>query len=360
MKCTQENWDEIKPILKKNSIEIINITSFSNDTYLVNNFSGDELVTNVAEYTKNRHGIKVYEEWDKDVFLEACGIKIKYTIEDLRNGKCALINDGTLEELSTVINAAFPEDSSSVEVWGSFKYYSKSFLSDDEGIWRCSNTITLPVQSVKDFIIEKEFTLPEKWCVKVTEENKDIIHRWKLDNTKCIFTTPGHYVEYDGKWGSTSDYTEITFEQFKSHVLKQKTNMTQQLTLGQLKDLYNQSSCSDWQSRIKSYISDNILARDYELINIKDEDIAYARKNATAAQLGMLKDAGIKFEAKCPYKDGDLLWVRGNDGKWVLRYSNGTLDDCGQAICYNFQIKSIGDTTSWGKHKLANIELPND
>lgn len=40
MKCNKENWDEIKPILKENSIEIHNITPFPDNTYLVNNFSG--------------------------------------------------------------------------------------------------------------------------------------------------------------------------------------------------------------------------------------------------------------------------------------------------------------------------------
>ena len=35
---------------------------------------------------------------------------MKYTIEDLRNGDCAVINDGTKEELQKVLNLAFPDD----------------------------------------------------------------------------------------------------------------------------------------------------------------------------------------------------------------------------------------------------------
>jgi hypothetical protein len=269
-----------------------------------------------------------------------------------------------------------------------------------------------------------DFMLPEKWTVKVTEENKDVIHRWKLDNTRCLsFTSVGHYVDSEGTWsrGVRSKYTEITYGQFLTHVLKQTTSMVQKLTLGQLKDLHNESGCSDWRNRIVAIINDNVLTKDDSLITIKDEDIKYARQNASESQLKLLKAAGIKFEqkykegdwvtftkdwagcflkgdvkqltlsdlgdlhvnksmaygiedlstyfrpateeeiakARCPYKDGDLLWVK-NFNNWELRYSNGNLDKEGKmAICYNGQQKS-GPASPWTKHKLANIELPND
>jgi len=73
---------------------------------------------------------------------------MNYTIDDLTNGKCAVINDGTLEELQKVLKLAFPIDRSPVE--GCDKYY---FALDNKGIWTSVfEHINLPTQSVKDFL----------------------------------------------------------------------------------------------------------------------------------------------------------------------------------------------------------------
>lgn len=276
-----------------------------------------------------------------------------------------------------------------------------------------------------------DFVLPEKWCLKITEENKKTLIRWRdsrIEHSKYISNSPFRHLKglrpgycYSNK--PEESYVEITYKQFLIHVLKQDNMQIQKLTLGQLKDLYNESGCSDWRNRIVAIINDNVLAKDDSLITIKDEDITYARQNASESQLKLLKAAGIKFEdekkykegdwvtftkdwagcflkgdvkqltlsdlgdlhvnksmvygiedlstyfrpateeeiakARCPYKDGDLLWVK-NFNNWELRYSNGNLDKEGKmAICYNGQQKS-GPASPWTKHKLANIELPND
>lgn len=72
----------------------------------------------------------------------------KFTIADLRNGKVAVINDGTLEELREVLRLAFPIDRATVEGWD--KYY---YALDNKGIWTSEiEKTTLPTQSVKDFL----------------------------------------------------------------------------------------------------------------------------------------------------------------------------------------------------------------
>src|SRR5690606_38919074 len=78
---------------------------------------------------------------------------MKYTIEDLRNGKCAVKNDGTVEELNEVLRLAFPSDKSVIE--GANKYY---YASSNKGEWRGSyySSNDLPVQSVKDFLDRRE------------------------------------------------------------------------------------------------------------------------------------------------------------------------------------------------------------
>jgi hypothetical protein len=72
----------------------------------------------------------------------------KFTVEDLREGKCAAINDGTLEELNKVLKIAWPDD---VIAQGNAKFYEKGNIG-----WACSNGTSLPAQSVKDFL---EWTL---------------------------------------------------------------------------------------------------------------------------------------------------------------------------------------------------------
>lgn len=69
-----------------------------------------------------------------------------YTIKDLKEGRVAVINDGTLGELKEVIKAAFPEDALSPS--GSTCYY----FADNTKEWYPSDKTDLPTQSVKLFI----------------------------------------------------------------------------------------------------------------------------------------------------------------------------------------------------------------
>ena len=75
---------------------------------------------------------------------------MKYTIEDLAEGRCAVINDGTLDELREVLRRAFPKDN--YETFGFFKYHYRSTFDCDQ--WDSSYNTVLPTQSVKDFLEE--------------------------------------------------------------------------------------------------------------------------------------------------------------------------------------------------------------
>lgn len=73
---------------------------------------------------------------------------------------------------------------------------------------------------------EKEFVLPEKWCIKISKENIGICQKHNVLNKYYNYDyTIGAY--YGNKMGG--DYkipentTEITFEQFKKYVLKEET-----------------------------------------------------------------------------------------------------------------------------------------
>lgn len=62
-------------------------------------------------------------------------------------------------------------------------------------------------------------------------------------------------------------------------------------------------------------------------------------------------------KASCPYKDGELIWVKTN-GVWILRYSNGKITSSGDAEVYYNQLKG-GSVTRWPIHRKAEgITLP--
>lgn len=73
----------------------------------------------------------------------------------------------------------------------------------------------------------QEFVLPEKWCVALTKENAKVLGRWRKAGYCGVLKeeNPHGYIYSNiGEWVQTrrTDYTEITFEQFKEHVLKEK------------------------------------------------------------------------------------------------------------------------------------------
>jgi len=73
MKCTQEEFDSIK-----DRIETSNIESFVKYPYICNfYYNKKELVTNTGIPCKLNESHEVYETFDANIFLEACGIEIE-------------------------------------------------------------------------------------------------------------------------------------------------------------------------------------------------------------------------------------------------------------------------------------------
>ena len=233
MRCNTSQYKKIKPILLQNGFIEEEISSFEIDPYLVNNRWGH--FKKLCNYSNgNNYDRTVFEEWDEDIFLEYCGIK-----------------------------------------------------------WQ----------------------LPEKWCVKITEENAVILgefyakHSFEGYKQKIPNVYVGKYVtshnafSHDSLFSkcpgsnfcidSPTYFKEISFEQFQTYVLKQKPNTMQTLTLGQLKDLYTVSDCSKWQSKIGSYLGDNLLKKDDFKIEIKSEDIQLLLKEGTLAQQNAVEKLGI-------------------------------------------------------------------
>jgi len=68
-----------------------------------------------------------------------------YTIEDLRKGRCAVVNDGTLDELNRVLLTAFPNE---LPTAGSFEYY----YGNGDSWYYHDEPCPIPTQSVEEFL----------------------------------------------------------------------------------------------------------------------------------------------------------------------------------------------------------------
>lgn len=74
MRCTQEQFEEIRPILEANGCNVSDIHPFYAVPYLIN-FRFDE-INNITNYDLPKPNSKVYEIWNAEIFLKACGIKV--------------------------------------------------------------------------------------------------------------------------------------------------------------------------------------------------------------------------------------------------------------------------------------------
>jgi hypothetical protein len=93
----------------------------------------------------------------------------KKLIKQLSDGKIAVKNDGTIDELNEILKEAFPsDDSQSIGIWD---YY---YGVEKEHYWGCDSSTTLPTYSVKDFFTdgEQEKTFPRVMLVS-NENNKN-------------------------------------------------------------------------------------------------------------------------------------------------------------------------------------------
>lgn len=107
MKCTQEQFDAVKPKLK--GLEIGDIKPFTDCKYLVNNLGGEsKVISNFRDYAKICFDREVHEEWNEEVFLKACGIEA----ETLQEKEQRLLN-----ELNEVKQQIEEENKIKVDDW---------------------------------------------------------------------------------------------------------------------------------------------------------------------------------------------------------------------------------------------------
>lgn len=184
----------------------------------------------------------------------------------------------------------------------SYRYYGYDGNKFYEGT-NCYNSITTfennPVEiPIDDFIrLTTVFVLPEKWCIKVTEENESFLKETDgvLFPKGYNYTIGGYYSHLLGRIVIPGDYTEISLEQFKKYVLKEKTGMEKTTVRVEFVKEAHQEACEEWKAKIEAEFpeifskfysigqrfiragEEYILSRDKELniimVNLKSGDI---------------------------------------------------------------------------------------
>ena len=123
MKCNQEQFEDVKPLLERGGCVITSVDNFNYYDYLTNNYTGNK--NDISNLNKKYIDIvkrDIYHEWDKKIFLNACGIE---WVEEPTNplDELPIIGDGVLMQVS--------EDE---QVWYKrivFAKYDKYFLAHD-------------------------------------------------------------------------------------------------------------------------------------------------------------------------------------------------------------------------------------
>lgn len=158
-----------------------------------------------------------------------------------------------------------------------------------------------------DLIKKDTFVLPKYWRLKITPKNKAIVNEWKIKQkyNDDLFEYPEYtHVNSDGGGVISTDFEKenfITFEQFKTHVLKENT-MEKEIVEYKLK----------FAEYIKAANAITGTSADYTKHGFIPESAAYKK----------LKEAGVLdlwFEpVYAPkFKVGDWVFVKYHNGNGV-------------------------------------------
>lgn len=300
----------------------------------------------------------------------------KYTIQDITNGNCAVINDGSLEELKLVLRLASPDYVVADNIRGSERVY---WMYDNAKYWTCNNHTSLPTQSVKEFLKEpieitdvkqlrvgdriKILKRPESWADEMNE-NFPLDLKFPFELTiqqlkeiKCqainnyIAMTCGFY-----GWDLNS-IVEAGCLLLPEGINTTTTNKIRTITSVQAQSIIK-IACKDWKNiLIEKWGRQIALGEDIE---IEESFYKEMRKACTTAQHELF-DTIFGTLRVCPYSQGELIFVKFNNNlTWELRYATGTLDDDGNVEVFINQYK-VGLKTTVIKHYPAppNLRLPD-
>jgi hypothetical protein len=130
--------------------------------------------------------------------------------------------------------------------------------------------VNITLSELEGILKGDTFTLPEMWCIEVTDENIDVLGKWRSDGTLLnrhigwYLHTPMNNSNGYNKVSKDNDYTEITFEQFKTYVLKQNNMNTNTISRTDLGKIHN-IACNTWKTKLEKLGSRNPFSGTIEL-----------------------------------------------------------------------------------------------
>ena len=177
------------------------------------------------------------------------------------------------------------------------------------------------VLTIEEFVEMTEgFVLPEKWCIKRNKENDkivtDFINNYS-ESKHCYldYNPKNPYLHYTKGVSSNckpwNNYTEITFEQFKKHVLKTEETM-RTITHTQAQSIID-IACRELKYRLFELWGKDIVMK--KSIGISDTYYQAMRKACTSEQNQLFDE--IFGSDKPTFKIGDWVYAeRRSDDDW--------------------------------------------
>lgn len=139
---------------------------------------------------------------------------------------------------------------------------------------------------------------------------------------------------------------------------KNKTTMDRfpfKLSAANAKRIHS-AACDAWKRRLASEWGPGLLTDDFVMIT--EDKYKEMREACTDDQNVLFDDIFGRDEEACPYKDGELIFVKDDDDDgWQLRYATGRMNGK-LVVTYGFQKKS-GFVVNWKYHAPApGVKLP--
>jgi len=242
MRCTEKQFDELKPILKKYDVSYQNnhINNISKiGWYLTNDYNGNKIVSATGCRFTNR---ELIETFNADLFLQCCGIELEETFT-LTKSEIIENKDKTLKEMFKDVFEVELE----VGKWykhkeleyffcfnGSYEHYSQyGFtrvgwsinISSDK--CHLHNFIPATEEEVETALLnecKKMYKGNEIKCLYGSDEpvNKDF-NKWSFDlNSNKMHTQPdcmgGKLVFDNGKWATIIEQKEMTVAEIEKEL----------------------------------------------------------------------------------------------------------------------------------------------
>ena len=197
----------------------------------------------------------------------------------------------------------------------------------------------VPLSEIQQYLPEghpdKEFVLPEKWCVETTASNVDALSKWR-GNEDLKYGEIYGYLHSDLIWRDhMKGSTEITFEQFKKYVLKTKEMEEREIIGYKLKE-----NCKQYEEAV---------------LKIMNANWGEPKYSVTASWcIRDLRRAGVLelwFEPiyREEFKVGDwVTWIDGTTGR-IVKHCKSFADS------WSLDVK--GDTEQYNSCSESNLRL---